>query len=159
MPWEASTENDKSGVDDQETKNPFSIAETLQSMSSKYTTPAPLSSLAQGLPTMNLVEHEVAIEQGSGIVQLEKVNITTGEENENTLFSAEQVKLYEFQKEETDQNAAGSWKSRGIGILRLKQSRDGEASKRRTRVIVRQTGNLAVLVNSALFPGMACNKG
>uniref|UniRef100_A0A7S4UY60 SAM domain-containing protein n=1 Tax=Guillardia theta TaxID=55529 RepID=A0A7S4UY60_GUITH len=212
MPWETKIESDNAGMEQHKAQNPSSFADTLQSITSKFATPA-APSFPQSGATLNLskmfdqgsqdvplstkfgffgqklhsqpifnrsmlnifpsksdgrsndseeaadVEHEVPIERGSGIVQLERVNVTTGEENEKNLFSAEQVKLYEFQKEETDQNAAGSWKSRGSGILRLKQSQDDEAGKARTRVIIRQTGSLAVLVNSALFPGMACNKG
>jgi Ran-binding protein 3 len=66
----------------------------------------------------------------------------TGEEKERTLFSADGV-LFEW-------DAAGRWRERGRGEVRV----NVDNSTGQCRVVMRQKGNLRLLLNGNLWPQM-----
>jgi hypothetical protein len=66
---------------------------------------------------------------------------TTGEEGEDTLH-ATNVSLFEFQ--------GGQWKERGKGLLKVNKNKDTKAC----RLIMRQQGNLKLLLNANVWKGM-----
>lgn len=68
----------------------------------------------------------------------------TGEEEEETVLSCKTA-LYQFDKEAEKP----MWRERGMGTLRINVRGDGKA-----RVIMRQLGNLKLLLNVALFPAL-----
>jgi len=98
---------------------------------------------------------EVAIERGSGIVQLEHVDVATGEEGEKTVQELKGARLFEYCKGENASDP-GTWKAMGAGTLRL-NSLAGSGGK--SRLVMRRDGNFEVILNSLLFAGMTCNKG
>lgn len=72
--------------------------------------------------------------------------MTTGEEEENTLFTVNTASLYEFDK--------GQWKEKGKGILKLNKHKEKET----LRLIMRQQGNLKLLLNANVWNGMKITK-
>ena len=66
---------------------------------------------------------------------------TTGEEGEDTLH-ATNVSLFEFQ--------GGQWKERGKGLLKVNKNKETQAC----RLIMRQQGNLKLLLNANVWKGM-----
>lgn len=84
---------------------------------------------------------------------LSKANLTdwrpvaTGEEEERTFFAAK-AKLFHFKD--------GEWKERGLGTFKLNgQASKDHPGKLRARMIMRNDGNMRVMLNSPLFKGMA----
>ena len=68
----------------------------------------------------------------------------TGEEDESTVWSSKAA-LYHFEKR-GDKN---SWRERGTGMLRVNVAPSGRA-----RMVMRQLGNLKLLLNAAIFPDL-----
>jgi RanBP1 domain len=66
----------------------------------------------------------------------------TGEEDESTVWSGKAA-LYRFEK----RSDRSSWRERGIGVLRINVGPSGRA-----RLVMRQVGNLKLLLNASLFP-------
>lgn len=76
----------------------------------------------------------------AGVLANEKP--ATGEEGEDVLFKSDAT-LYEFGPDK-------AWRERGRGELRVNGAPGG-----RTRLLMRQKGNLRLLLNAALYPAMA----
>ena len=70
--------------------------------------------------------------------------VTTGEEEEDTLYSCA-ASLYEFDK--------GQWKEKGKGMLKLNKHK----VKAAIRLIMRQQGNLKLMLNAHVWDGMKIN--
>jgi hypothetical protein len=68
----------------------------------------------------------------------------TGEEDESTVWSSKAA-LYHFEK----RGDKSSWRERGIGMLRVNVAPSGRA-----RMVMRQLGNLKLLLNAAIFPDL-----
>lgn len=68
----------------------------------------------------------------------------TGEEDESTVWSSKAA-LYHFEKS----REKNSWRERGIGILRVNVGPSGKG-----RMVMRQLGNLKLLLNAAIFPDL-----
>jgi hypothetical protein len=66
----------------------------------------------------------------------------TGEEDEETVWSCKAA-LYHFEKK--DEKVA--WRERGVGLLRLNTGPSGTS-----RIVMRQLGNLKLLLNARIFP-------
>lgn len=75
---------------------------------------------------------------------LKEVPIETGEENEQTVFTADAV-LFEFLQ--------GGWKERGKGEVKLNLPVSDEAKK--PRLVMRTKGNYRLVLNASLYPDMA----
>jgi len=71
--------------------------------------------------------------------------VTTGEEEEDTLYSC-MASLYEFD--------TGQWKEKGKGMLKLNKHKD----KGTIRLIMRQQGNLKLMLNAHVWDGMKITK-
>eukprot|EP00243_Klebsormidium_subtile_P004763 TRINITY_DN18911_c0_g1_i1.p1 TRINITY_DN18911_c0_g1~~TRINITY_DN18911_c0_g1_i1.p1 ORF type:complete len:251 (+),score=91.56 TRINITY_DN18911_c0_g1_i1:78-830(+) len=78
------------------------------------------------------------------IVQLTEQQVSSGEEDETTLFEVK-AKLYRFDKERTE------WKERGVGQVKLLQHKQND----RIRVLMRQNRTLKICANFVVLPGMA----
>lgn len=85
----------------------------------------------------------VPVAEASGFPAMKVVPVETGEENEETVFSANAV-LFEF--------LDGGWKERGKGELKVNVSSSGE--KERSRLVMRTRGNLRLILNASLYPDM-----
>lgn len=86
---------------------------------------------------------------GSATLPQEEVGeeepVTTGEEEEDTLFSCT-ASLYEFE--------SGQWKEKGKGMMKLNKHKNKET----IRFIMRQQGNLKLLLNAHVWDGMKITK-
>lgn len=76
------------------------------------------------------------------VVQLEEVEVSTGEEAEETLFDVKS-KLYRFD------NDSGEWKERGVGQSKLLQHKESQ----RIRYLFRQEKTLKIRANHIVMPG------
>lgn len=84
--------------------------------------------------------------EGSALRPLQEVPTETGEENEETVFSADSA-LFEF--------VDGGWKERGKGEVKLNVLKS-EAQK--ARLVMRAKGNLRLILNASLYPDMKVTK-
>ena len=57
---------------------------------------------ANGFDRCHVRQHQVEIDPNSAIYKAEKVDVKTGEEDEETLFTLGKAKLFEYQKSEGD---------------------------------------------------------
>jgi Ran-binding protein 1 len=76
------------------------------------------------------------------LVQLEEVETSTGEEDEDCLFECK-TKLYRFDGD------SGEWKERGIGQARLLQHKENK----KVRMLMRQEKTLKIRANHLVMPG------
>lgn len=76
------------------------------------------------------------------VVQLEEVEVSTGEEDETALFDFK-CKLYRFD------NDAGEWKERGVGQAKLLRHKEHN----RVRFLMRQDKTLKIRGNHVVMPG------
>ena len=82
----------------------------------------------------------------------EEVKPVTGEENEVNVVQIN-AKLHVFEKNNS------SWTERGRGILRLNDVNHGEDEANiSSRLVMRTSGVLRVILNTPLFPGMSVEK-
>ncbi|KAK9820144.1 hypothetical protein WJX72_006625 [[Myrmecia] bisecta] len=79
--------------------------------------------------------------QSTPAVKLAEEAAVTGEEDETGVFTGDGV-LYEFDE-------AKQWRERGRGELHVNRAASGQA-----RLVMRQKGNLRLLLNANLFPEM-----
>jgi len=79
------------------------------------------------------------------------VDTVTGEEAESNVLQA-QVKLYIFDKEKRN------WTERGRGLARLNDSSVSTPGHLQSRLVVRTSGNMRVVLNTKLWPDMICEK-
>ena len=81
-------------------------------------------------------------------VQLEKVEVTSGEEDEEVLYS-QRSKLYIYGESLLDKGSGNKqWNERGIGDIKLLKHKENS----RIRVLMRQERTLKVIANHALDP-------
>lgn len=78
------------------------------------------------------------------VVQLDEVEVSTGEEDEEPLFDAK-CKLYRFD------NDAGEWKERGVGQGRILRHKENK----KIRFLMRQDKTLKIRGNHIIMPGTA----
>ncbi|GAB4818670.1 hypothetical protein N2152v2_005716 [Parachlorella kessleri] len=76
------------------------------------------------------------------LVQLEEVEVKSGEEEETLLFDSKS-KLYRFDNESSE------WKERGVGQAKLLQHKENK----RTRFLFRQEKTLKIRANHIVMPG------
>jgi len=79
------------------------------------------------------------------------VDVVTGEESESNMLKA-QVKLYLFEKEKKN------WNEKGRGVLRLNDDPVSTAGHLKSRLVMRTSGNMRVVLNTKLWDGMICEK-
>ncbi|PSK40795.1 hypothetical protein C7M61_000450 [Candidozyma pseudohaemuli] len=84
-------------------------------------------------------------------VDLEEKTVTTGEENEESVFSAT-VKVFELDLS----NIKEGWKERGVGPLHLNQSK---LDSKEVRIVMRSQGLLRVVLNYKITPETELIKG
>ena len=83
------------------------------------------------------------------VIALQEEAVTTGEEDEECIFTTEGA-LYEFV---TEEGKAPSWKERGRGEMRLNLGKTGGA-----RMIMRAKGNYRLILNAAMWKGQTFTK-
>eukprot|EP01025_Chloroclados_australasicus_P025726 TRINITY_DN25663_c0_g1_i1.p2 TRINITY_DN25663_c0_g1~~TRINITY_DN25663_c0_g1_i1.p2 ORF type:complete len:264 (-),score=47.30 TRINITY_DN25663_c0_g1_i1:411-1202(-) len=76
------------------------------------------------------------------VVQLEEVQTTTGEEEEEVLFESKS-KLYRFDQD------VGEWKERGVGVAKLLKDKNNG----RVRFLMREDKTLKIRGNHLVIPG------
>ncbi|KAL9269239.1 Nuclear pore complex protein NUP50A-like protein [Drosera capensis] len=101
------------------------------------------SSTSGSRPLFGAAAAFVPVAEASGSLAMKVVPVETGEEDEETVFSANAV-LFEF--------VDGGWKERGKGELKVNVSSSGE--KERARLVMRTRGNLRLILNASLYPDM-----
>jgi len=79
------------------------------------------------------------------------VDVVTGEEAESNVLQG-QVKLYIFDKDKRN------WTERGRGLLRLNDSPVSKPGHLKSRLVVRTSGNMRVVLNTKLWSDMICEK-
>ncbi|KAK9690313.1 hypothetical protein RND81_09G119100 [Saponaria officinalis] len=84
--------------------------------------------------------------EGSAFSSMQEVPRETGEENEETVFSADSV-LFEF--------LDGGWKERGKGEVKVNVLK-GETQK--ARLVMRAKGNLRLILNASLYADLKLTK-
>ena len=78
--------------------------------------------------------------------------VSTGEESEDTIFS-ESAALYEFVKAENG-GGGGGWTERGKGVIKVNVDRE----TKQARFVMRNRGNLKLLLNANLFESMSLSR-
>lgn len=87
-------------------------------------------------------------------VHLEKQNVKSGEENEETLFIV-RAKLYHM---ELSKMSLG-WKERGFGVIKVNKFFKPLADNYTSRLVMRQNGNLKLILNLPIVNGLNVLKG
>jgi|TARA_B100001142_G_scaffold30674_1_gene27227 Ran-binding protein 3 len=95
------------------------------------------------------VTPESAPAETKPVISLKEEEVTTGEEDEDCIFTTEGA-LYEFT---TEEGKAPSWKERGRGELRVNLTKTGGA-----RMIMRAKGNYRLILNAAMWKGQTFTK-
>ena len=125
-----------------------SVVVTQSQSSLSTTTVPPLSALASGEHEETDADRDTSYDACPNfepIVSLPEVgDISTGEENENTLFS-HRAKLYRF-----DSNA-GAWKDRGIGDIKILQHKNSG----KARIVMRREQVLKLCCNHYITAEMS----
>ncbi|GAB4850166.1 hypothetical protein Ancab_029461 [Ancistrocladus abbreviatus] len=80
--------------------------------------------------------------EGSGFPSMQEVPMETGEENEETVFTADSV-LFEY--------LDGGWKERGKGEVKVNVS---IPEKEKARLVMRARGNYRLILNAYIYPDM-----
>lgn len=87
-------------------------------------------------------------------VHLEKQDVKSGEENEETIFQVK-AKLYHM---ELSKMSLG-WKERGFGIIKVNKFIKSPSDNYNSRLIMRQNGNLKLILNLPIAEGFNVLKG
>lgn len=87
-------------------------------------------------------------------VHLEKQDVKSGEENEETIFQVK-AKLYHM---ELSKMSLG-WKERGFGIIKVNRFIKSPAENYTSRLVMRQNGNLKLILNLPIMNGFQVLKG
>ncbi|GCE99064.1 hypothetical protein ZYGM_004336 [Zygosaccharomyces mellis] len=82
------------------------------------------------------------------VVKLQKQEIKSGEESEETIYQAN-AKLYQLADIEV------GWKERGVGVIKVNKN----ISTGKSRLVMRSRGMLKVILNLSLVKGFAVQKG
>ncbi|GKY94227.1 hypothetical protein MPSEU_000388500 [Mayamaea pseudoterrestris] len=84
------------------------------------------------------------------VVQLEEVEVTSGEEEENVCYS-QRAKLFVFKETMLDKGTGNKqWVERGVGLLKILQHKEHG----KIRVLMRQEKTMKIIVNHLLIPGL-----
>lgn len=86
-------------------------------------------------------------------IHLQKQDVKSGEEDETTLYQVK-AKLYRMDLEKLSEG----WKERGVGILKVNQLKKPTDSYR-SRLIMRQAGNLKLILNLPIAKNIKVLKG
>ncbi|KAG8930331.1 hypothetical protein FRC02_004326 [Tulasnella sp. 418] len=81
-------------------------------------------------------------------LKVEEVEVTTGEENENTKYQV-RAKLFQL-------DTRGTFKERGTGVLKINVRKSDESG---ARIVMRADGVYRTILNVLLFPGMHFSVG
>lgn len=87
-------------------------------------------------------------------VDLEKQEVKSGEENEENLF---QIKAKVYQMELSASKVG--WKERGFGIIKINKFKEPVSDLYTSRIIMRQNGNLKLILNVPIAKGFKVLKG
>ena len=87
-------------------------------------------------------------------VHLEKQEVKSGEENEETLFQIK-AKLYHMELS----NAKEGWKERGFGVIKVNKFKNLPDAKYTSRIVMRQNGNLKLILNVPIIKEFKILKG
>lgn len=87
-------------------------------------------------------------------VHLEIQDVKSGEENESTIFQAK-AKLYYMELSK----ASEGWKEKGIGIIKINEYNESPSKLYTSRLVMRQDGNLKLILNLPLIEGFNIVKG
>lgn len=88
-------------------------------------------------------------------VHLEKQDVKSGEENEDTIFQIK-AKLYHMELS----NISSGWKEKGFGVIKVnKLNKPENESKYNSRLIMRQNGNLKLILNLPIIKDFKVLKG
>lgn len=84
--------------------------------------------------------------EGAAFPSMQEVSVETGEENEETVFTADSA-LFEYSE--------GGWKERGKGEVKINVSTSGD---KKARLVMRARGNYRLILNAYLYPDMKLTK-
>lgn len=87
-------------------------------------------------------------------VHLEKQDIKSGEENEDTIFQIK-AKLYHMELSKI----SNGWKEKGFGIIKVNKLNKCENLNYNSRLIMRQNGNLKLILNLPIIKDFKILKG
>lgn len=87
-------------------------------------------------------------------VHLEKQDVKSGEENEETIFQVK-AKLYHMELSKMSEG----WKERGFGIIKVNKFLDPPSDSYTSRLVMRQNGNLKLILNLPIVNGFHTIKG
>lgn len=87
-------------------------------------------------------------------VHLEKQDVKSGEENEETIFQVK-AKLYHMELSKMSEG----WKERGFGIIKVNKFLVPPSDSYTSRLIMRQNGNLKLILNLPIVNGFHIIKG
>lgn len=87
-------------------------------------------------------------------VHLEKQEVKSGEENEETIFQVN-AKLYHM---ELSKMSLG-WKEKGFGVIKVNKFIKSPAENYTSRLVMRQNGNLKLILNLPILNGFQVLKG
>jgi Ran-binding protein 1 len=103
---------------------------------------------ADKTPKAEAPKEEESTAEFAPVVELEEVDVETGEEEEEIIYS-QRGKLFVYGETLLDVGSGKkSWKERGIGEIRILKHRQHQ----RMRVLMRQEKTMKVVVNHALDP-------
>lgn len=103
-------------------------------------------------PSKSLSEAAREYEEARAVKRkYEEVQVITGEEDEANVLQIN-CKLFAFDK------AGGTWVERGRGTLRLNDKDSGPGGGVQSRVVIRTTGSLRVVLNTKIWAGMSVDR-
>ncbi|KAJ9578445.1 hypothetical protein L9F63_005315, partial [Diploptera punctata] len=103
-------------------------------------------------PSKSLSEAAREYEEARAVKRkYEEVQVITGEEDEANVLQMN-CKLFAFDK------AGGTWVERGRGTLRLNDKDSGPGGGVQSRVVIRTTGSLRVVLNTKIWAGMSVDR-
>jgi len=106
-----------------------------------------------GSPTQTLAQSASAhmAKCSKSQIEVQEVEVLTGEENESNVFQFN-ARLFAFDKERQ------SWAERGRGLLRLNDMCSNDPSNFQSRLVMRTTGILKLVLNTRIWPGMMVDR-
>ncbi|XP_013418914.1 ran-binding protein 3-like isoform X1 [Lingula anatina] len=102
-------------------------------------------------PTKTLEESANEYQAKQAIKEYKEVEVVTGEEEESNVFH-NYCKLFVFDK------STQAWVEKGRGHLRLNDSLPDENRKFHSRLVMRTTGSLRVVLNCKIWSGMSVDR-
>ncbi|XP_044149628.1 ran-binding protein 3-like isoform X1 [Bufo gargarizans] len=125
-----------------------------QTSAIKREMPSTRVSCNRNWPYQRRISHRSLIESAAAYTsrpklkyELDQVDIVTGEESDRNVLQVN-CKLFVFNKEKQ------VWTERGHGYLRLNDTASSGTGQLRSRIVMRNHGNLKLILNSKIFDGM-----